>query len=135
MQNAIHEDCLLLVAFHNLFLCFATVLCVKDRMYLIVVTVFRPCWPPWVSPARCSSTCPPASSSWWSASWHSWPGTDTYLHNIYISTQYLHSIYSYLHVSISSLVGETADNLSNEAREHQSKEQSGAVRRRRGRRS
>ena len=44
-------------------------------------------------------------------------------------------IYTYLHVSISSLVGETADNLSNEAREHQSKEQSGAVRRRRGRRS
>ena len=54
-----------------------------------------------------------------------------YLH-IY---SYLHSIYSCLHVSISSLVGETADNLSNEAREHQSKEQSGAVRRRRGRRS
>ena len=59
----------------------------------------------------------------------------------HISTQYLHiysylhSIYSCLHVSISSLVGETADNLSNEAREHQSKEQSGSVRRRRGRRS
>ena len=30
---------MLLVAFHNLFLCFATVLRVKDRMYLIVVTV------------------------------------------------------------------------------------------------
>ena len=53
-----------------------------------------------------------------------------------ISTYLLFThIYSYLHVSISSLVGETADNLSNEAREHQSKEQSGAVRRRRGRRS
>ena len=58
----------------------------------------------------------------------------------HMSTQYLHiyistHIYSCLHVSICSLVGETADNLSNEAREHQSKEQSGAVRRRRGRRS
>merc|ERR1711949_89704 len=55
----------------------------------------------------------------------------------HMSTQYLYTstniytkstqIYTYLYVSICSLVGETADNLSNEAREHQSKEQSGAV--------